>query len=115
MPLAPSSCIDELYQQISQLSADIKLQTLNIDYEQSDKTLTQRLVLLKKLAELLSAFPFESIEYQNYLIFLQKLKESDDDEIALLSKERVKVIAENVQQQKRAKAVNLYHRVSLDM
>jgi RNA processing factor Prp31 len=114
VPKLPLS-IDKLYQQINELSAEIKLQTINAEYELSDHTLTQRLALLKELAEQLSTFSRESSEYYTYLEFLQNLKESDDEEITDLLKERVKVIAENAQQKKRTKAVNIYHRVSLDI
>jgi len=106
--------IDEIYQQITQLSADAKTQSSVSDYEKSDSTLTQRLILLKKLARKMTSFEPDSVEYQSYQSFLQKLKDADAQEIYHLSQERVKVVAENAQQQKRTKAVNAYHQISLD-
>ncbi len=111
----PNSDGETLYQQITQLSADTKRYSLNDEYENSETSLTKRLVLLKELAERLSVFSRSSEEYKIYLQFLEKLKKSDDEEVIRLAQERVKVIAENTQQQKRTKAVNLYNRISLDL
>lgn len=114
MLLAPSLTIDELYQQITQLTVDVKSYSHIEDYVNSNESLKHRLDLLNQLAQKISVFETNAAEYRYYLDFLKELKDDDDQEVLRLGKERIKVIAENSQQQKRTKAVNIYQNISLD-
>lgn len=112
--LVSNLTIDELYQQITQLTVDVKSHSQIEDYVNSNESLKHRLDLLNQLAQKISVFESNAAEYRYYLDFLKKLKDDDEQEVLRLGKERIKVIVENTQQKKRSKAVNLYQNISLD-
>lgn len=110
----PSAASEQLYQQISELSAEAVKLSRKGDFERVDGILVERLTLLKTLAESIAGVDQESKAYQVYLEFLAKTKESDDKELHFLQKERSRLMIENSEQKKRKKAVSVYHNVSLD-
>ncbi len=111
MPSVPDCSIDDYCQQISSLSAEAILAASSEDYESSEQILIKRLSLLKELANVVDTHSDDDALYQQYQTFLSHLQKDDEKQLAVLLKERISVAAENANQQKISKALNVYGQV----
>ncbi len=111
MPSELDIPIDEYYQQILSLSAEVILASNNEDYQKSEQLLQKRLLLLKELAGVVNTQARDSEQFIYYQTFLSKLQKDDENQLAFLKRELVNVAEENANQQKISKALNVYGQV----